>query len=223
MSEEVAEVLEDDAPQQGIASWAAMIHLRKIEEVIRDLTPTPWAVHPDPDKPGSFYISGPPDTRVVAEGLTQEDATSILYLINELPETIEYFEDLAKLWDVLNDGAIESKAGELNVYLDIIAKYQTHIAQLEANPAPIPEVSTAKDLSFMHVGHMITVGEAEMGIPIVSVDQRNESFAIVTAGYDNNIVFYLPKDQPVTVTIVGSLAQWLPEEEAEEAEATPLA
>lgn len=204
MTEEALPFEGEDAPTTGIASWAAMSHLTKIEELVRMLTPTSWAVHPDPDAPGSFYISGPPETAVVAEKMTEQDARAVVALINELPEALEYFEDLARLWDVLNDGVLGSDSDELSTYLEIIRKYQMHIAQLEDNPAPIPPVEVAGDISFMHVGHYLK--HEDLYEPIVSVSQDKDELTVLQVGSSNNILLYLPKTFSVEVDVVGALA-----------------
>lgn len=207
---QLPDAFEEDIPDRGIASWAAFIHFEKINEVLKGLTPLPWSVHPDPEREGTYYISGAPDTAVVAEGLTQKDAFNILYLINELPEAVEHFEELAKLWDVLVDGA-PGRVEEVTDYLDTIASYQMKIAQLEANAAPIPEVQVAGDLSFMHIGHYLQApGFSDIDeVPIVSVKHIGD-FVKVTMHMDNSQVAILPKDLEVGVKVVGRLEQSQP-------------
>lgn len=220
---EVAEAVDHpDEPTSKVAEWTAVTHLSRIEGYLGMLTTGPWAVHPDPESPGTYYLSGPPETRVVAEGLTLEDANAILGVINELPETLEYFTDLARLWDVFNDGILDSQSDELRTYLEVISKYQMHIAQLEGNPAPIPEVSSAADLSFMHVGHLLTVEGTEYdALPIVAVSRAGELVSI-RAGAVNEVHLILSPDHPVQVTVFGQMAKLLPsstdadEEQAEE-------
>ena len=216
MTEELAQMLEafnEDIPERGIASWAAFIHFEKMNEVLRTLSPLPWSVRPDPERPGTFYIAGAPDSSIVAEGLTQEDAMNILYLINEMPEAVEHFEELARLWDVLVEGA-PNRFDEVTAYLNTIQEYQIKIAQLEAEAAPIPEVSSAGDLSFMHIGHFIVgSGIPELDEqPIVAVSSDGD-FVRVNYGRENSNLAVLPKSLPLQVEIVGSISQFKPLEE----------
>lgn len=206
MTEDIYRTESDEGvPSTGIANWASFKHLSEIEEALTALTPLPWSAHPDPDREGQYYLGGPPETEVVAEGLTRENAETLVYFINALPEALEHFEDLARLWDVLNDGTLES-GDELGTYVEIIGKYQMRIAQLEDNPAPVPEASTAQDLTFMHVGSFLNVPSAgDVGYgPITSVIDSGDYIRVALA---NSTTLLLPPDVPVEVEVVGEVSR----------------
>lgn len=228
MSEEVAvpeEAVEEEedveVEEEGLASWASFIHLQKIEAAIRALTPMPWRVMPDPEDEEKFYIAGPPETRVVMEGMNQEDAENIVYLINNLPEAIEHFEDLAQLWDALTSGEPDTWE-KFDDYLEVIRRYQMHIAQLEGTAAVIPSVSTAADLTFMHIGSWLRVRtsgpENSLYQPIQMVSEV-EDFIEVTLGGNGptTVVMYLPKDMAVHVEIPDNQPLQIEEGSVEEA------
>ena len=202
MSEVSAELqAEGEALEQGsVAQWASFQQLTRLDESLKVLTSQPWAVHEDPATKGRFYISGPPETEIVAEGLTQNNALVLVNIINSLPEVVENYADLAKLWDALADGVVDSPQ-DSDIFIEVVRKYQMRIAQLEGNPSPIPEASTASDLSFMHVGHYLEV--YGMSEPIGSVfHDENGAFIRVTMG-NSNIVVYLDPQTAVKVHTVG--------------------
>lgn len=200
--------LEGLAPESGITQWAAFKHFAAINDVLATLTPLEWSVHLDPERPGTYYIAGAPETAVVAEGLTLDDANSIVFLVNELPGAIEHFEELSRMWDVLLDGS-PSDFTEISDYLDTINEYQVKIAQLEGTPAVIPETSVAGDLTFMHVGHFLSVLSMESpdsndhvvaSDPILYV-ANVQGKVKVTLGGGANTTYILNPDEPVKVTI----------------------
>ena len=183
-------------PPKGIAEWAAFKHFEHMEEILTRLTKLSWSIRPDSQNPGTYYIAGPPETEVVAEGLSLENAQAIADLVNELPEALEYFESLAKLWDVLSDGDLDDYS-ELDNYLKVIEGYQLKIAQLEGNPEPTPAVTTAADLSFMHVGRFVTtVVNPENSQPIRWVRQQ-DGITVIGVGVEQT--YAVPSDSAVTV------------------------
>lgn len=208
-----ADLGDEDVPSNGTAAWATFMNLQEMEEASRSLTPLPWAVHPDPDRAGLFYVSGPPETEIIAEGLTEENARNLVFFVNAIPEALEQFEDLAKLWDALADG-IPTGTDEVSPYLDTIGKYQMEIAQLAANPAPIPEVTKASELSFMHVGHTLVLDGLEMTevnySPITSISTVGD-FVKVTLGESSTTTLLLPQDAPVKVAVMGPILNYMPE------------
>ena len=216
----MTETTDQAMPQRNIAEWAAFQHFQDINKILQKLTPLNWTAHPDPESEGLYYIGGPPDTNVVAEGLKQEDAESIVTLINELPEAIEYFEDLAKLWDVAVDLGDDGEEIDYEVIFptitEVVNKYQLRIAQLEANPAPVPEVAVASDLTYMHVGHLLQVPALDRGsLPIVGVKQSGD-FVEVSCAMGKDTIILLHKDTPVEVQILGPLADMGVKEESPE-------
>ena len=208
MSEDVQEAAQ--APDESIAQWAAFAHLEAVETAVQSMLPLPWSMHPDPGREGLYYISGPPETDVIMEGLTYDNARTLLYLVSNIPQAIEYFRDLAKLWDVLADSALTG-SGDLKTYFDVVAKYQMEIAQLEGNPAPIPEVAKAGDLTYMHVGHFVQIptmgGDANYS-PLVSVRHLEGGFVAIELGGMRNTLIYLPEDMALSVAVIDS-SPWL--------------
>ena len=195
MSETINEI-SAAIPPKGIAEWAAFKHFERMEEILKRLTRLSWSIRQDSQNPGTYYIAGPPETEVVAEGLTQENAQAIADLVNELPEALEYFESLAKLWDILSDGDLDEHS-ELSNYIGVIESYQLRIAQLEANPSPIPEVATAADLSYMHVGKYIkTIVSPDEELPVRWVRQQE---GITVIGISIDKTYAVPSDSPVTL------------------------
>lgn len=193
--------LERDVPGRGIAKWAAFKHFARINEVLGTLTPLGWSVHHDPQRPGTCYIAGAPETAVVAEGLTIEDANNIVFLVNEMPEAVEHFEELARLWDVLVEGAPENFQ-EITDYLDTIIDYQVKIAQLEENPSPVPPVAVAEDLNYMHIGHFLVTPDGEGAhMPILSATQRGNKVVVRLGDGDKTVTYVLNKDEPVNIVI----------------------
>lgn len=193
---------QDDIPDRGITQWSAFKHFADINRLLATLTPLAWGVHLDPERPGTFYIAGAPETAVVAEGMTLENAQSIVSLINELPEAIEHFEELSRLWDVLLDGA-PTDFKEVTDYLDTIHNYQMRIAQLEGDPAIIPPVSVAGDLTFMHIGQFFSQGEDDDDAPyepILGVVAKGGKVKVII-GTEPKTIYILNKDEPVKVNI----------------------
>ena len=185
-------------PTKGIAEWAAFKHFERMEQILTRLTRLSWSIRPDSQNPGTYYIAGPPETEVVAEGLTIENAQALVDLVNDLPEALEYFKSLAKLWDVLSDGDLDDYS-ELDNYLKVIQDYQLKIAQLEGNPAPIPAAATAADLSFMHVGRFVTtIVNPENSQPIRWVKQQD---GITVLGVGTEHTYAVPSDSAVTVVV----------------------
>ena len=205
-------------PERNVAEWAAYQHFQDIYEAFKNLTPLGWAMHPEPDGGGRFYIGGPPDTEVIAEGLTQENAEAIVNVVNNLPEALEYFEDLAKMWDLamdLNDDGEEKDKDEFfHTITDVVNRYQIRIAQAEANPAPVPAVATAEDLSYMHVGHLLTVEGVVSAAPIVGVQAAGDTLVRVTLaqGYRETTLI-IPKTIPASVSLLGKIAEIAPQSE----------
>lgn len=203
MSEISAELqAEGEALEQAsVYEWPTFQNFTRLNESLKDLTSQPWAVHEDPATKGRFYISGPPETEIVAEGLTQNNALVLVNIINSLPEVVGSYAELASLWDSLAGNGPNGFPSNPDIFVDTVRKYQMKIAQLEGNPSPIPEANTASDLSFMHVGHYLEV--YGMSEPIGSVfHDENGAFIRITMG-NSNIVVYLDPQTAVKVHIVG--------------------
>lgn len=205
--EEVEEV-EEETDESNLATWASITFLKNVEEAIRNLTPMPWRVLPDPVEEDMFYVAGPPETKVIAERMSEEDARNLVYLVNNLPEAIEHFEDLAQLWDALYSGEPDNRT-RVDDYLEVINRYQIHIAQLMGTASVVPEVSKASDLTFMHIGSWISIptmgdGQTTSYLPISMVADRGD-FMEVTLHLDmKEYIVYLPKDMEVLVSISDS-------------------
>ena len=196
-------------------NWYAFKLFQQITLACRALTSTPWMARPNLDPSQGWYLSGPPETRIVAEGLTQDDAQSLAFLINKLPEAAEAFEDLAKLWTLFEDGSI--KYEEISSYLEIVGRYQTRLAVATGDPKVIPEVETAGELSFLHIGTQISLPEGyyddDITPPIINVKDLGEVVSL-TVGYDVENRIILPKDTKVTVHNYGSVTRYLPSTES---------
>lgn len=190
----------EELEQGSVAQWAAFQQLVALDESLKILTSQPWSVHEDPATMGRFYISGPPETEIVAEGLTLNNAVVLVSIVNSLPEVVENYADLAKLWDALSDGVVDSPR-DSDIFIEVVRKYQIRIAQLEGNPSPIPEATTASDLSFLHIGHYLDVYGMSEPIGHVFHDPSRE-FVRVTMG-NSNILVYLDPQTPVKVNVVG--------------------
>lgn len=221
----------EPAPETEVARWAATKHLDEVEAALSAITPLPWTMHRDPARTETFYISGPPDTEVVMEGLTYDNARNILFLMRSLPETGEFFRDLASLWDVLADAELRGGTEE-STYFDIVSGYQLKIAQLEGSPAPVPAVEKAGDLSFMHIGHLLVLDTVNSGpadpsgaspdgdnkvytkILAVKPSQLITDGVRVVTSYEGSI--HLPADTPVTV-LINQPRDWEIEESPETA------
>ena len=196
-------------------NWYAFKLFQQITLACRALTSTPWMARPNLDPSQGWYLSGPPETRIVAEGLTQDDAQSLAFLINKLPEAAEAFEDLAKLWTLFEDGTI--KYEEISSYLDIVGRYQTRLAIATGDPKVIPEVETAGELSFLHIGTQVSLPDGyyddDITPPIINVKDLGEVVSL-TVGYDVENRIILPKDTKVTVHNYGPVTRYLPSTES---------
>ena len=196
-------------------NWYAFKLFQQITIACRALTSAPWMARPNLDPSQGWYLSGPPETRIVAEGLTQDDAQSLAFLINKLPEAAEAFEDLAKLWTLFEDGSI--KYEEISSYLEIVGRYQTRLAIATGDPNVIPEVATAGELSFLHIGTQVSLPEGyyddDITPPIINVKDLGEVVSL-TVGYDVENRIILPKDTKVTVYNYGPVTRYLPSTES---------
>lgn len=182
-----------------ISKWADLAHLQSVEDEYSRLNTSTWSMHNDPTKENSYYITS--DNGVVMEGLSYETASGVLSLIRNIPEAIESFKDLSKMWNLVGDEALNSPE-DSDEFIKLIHKYQLRIAQLEGSSAPVPEVSKASDLSFMHIGHPMLLPGAEEPLPIYSVHQSPEGFTRVSVGSDSTVA-YLPPDMNITVQVRG--------------------
>ena len=218
MDNEIETNTEQEAYNEGkdfAENWYAFKLFQQITLACRALTSTPWMARPNLDPSQGWYLSGPPETRIVAEGLTKDDAQSLAFLINKLPEAAEAFEDLAKLWTLFEDGAI--KYEEISSYLEIVGRYQTRLAVATGDPKVIPEVETAGELSFLHIGTQVSLPEGyyddDITPPIINVKDLGEVVSL-TVGYDVENRIILPKDTKVTVHNYGSVTRYLPSTES---------
>lgn len=183
-----------------ISQWADLAHLQEVEDSYQGLNPSSWSMHRDPTKEDVYYISGADS--VVMEGLSYENASHLMSLVQSIPTAIESFQDLSKMWNIVGDEALESPDG-MNEFFKLIHKYQLRIAQLEGNSSPVPEVTKASDLTFMHVGHKLRIpGSDGMTMPIHQVYQDPSGFTRVNLG-SGNTVAYLPPDMEVSVQVQG--------------------
>ena len=223
MSEEQLEpVVEEVAPPRNVTEWAAYQHFQEINTLLRDLTPMNWTAHADPEREGTYYIGGPPDTEIIAENLTKENAESIVKIINDLPEAVEYFEDLSKLWDAAMDmGTTAEPANTSDIFstiMEVVNRYQLRIAQAEANPAPVPAATIAGELNYMHIGHLLTFESAGVeSLPLTGIFPAGDEYVrVVLARPDADQHIILPLEAPVEVTLVGMMTDLVLGEAVEE-------
>lgn len=161
----------------------------KLRQVITEIE-RPLAVRPDLVNDGKFYLTGPPDTEILAEGLTYNLAHALLDLLNvDIFNALERIEELEQAFSIQEERH-RSDEGYLNRTID---QLQLEVAQLEANPAPIPVPKTAGELTHLHVGSTIIE-------PIYSriVALREEGvFVVVSRGVDGPVVLH--KDTPIAI------------------------
>jgi hypothetical protein len=197
MSENLTPPLDEAAePQRSKADeWGDIQELRELKEVLPKLTPLPWSMHMDPTKVGeqTYYISGPPDTSVVMDNLTYDNASMILRIVNSVSAAVEAFDRLAQTVELL-----ETEPDPTSIH-KLIQQYQLKIAQLSGEPTPIPEVSKAQDLSFMHIGQTLTLPGGET-FQIYNVEQKPG----VTVVHLEGTIAYLPPDYEIGVNIESS-------------------
>lgn len=196
MSEDTTPPLDEATePQRSKADeWGDIQELRELKEVLPKLTPLPWSMHMDPTKEGeqTYYISGPPDTSVVMDNLTYDDASTILKIVNSVSTAVEAFDRLAQTVELL-----ETEPDPTSIH-KLIREYQLKIAQMSGEPTPIPEVSKAQDLSFMHIGQTLTLPGGDT-FPIYHVEQK-PGFTVVHLGDERTIAYFLP-DSEIGVNI----------------------
>ena len=173
-----------------------------IRRLLNDATPGPYAVRLSPGadpEDGAYYISGAPDSRVVADNLSLSDAILITHLINYVPELLTEIEQVQR---------IVMSTGPEQALLNVVKQYQEKIGQLSGDPAPIPAAKTAADLSFLHVGCYLYVGGEPMGedgmseawaYRILSVRQSGSALPVEVEVYPKDRVLLLLPDTPVTV------------------------
>lgn len=187
------------------SDWEITRILNDIGLRLEATTSHPWRVQEDPDPSRGYYISGPPETRIIAEGMTESDAKSVVSIMNMLPDALEHMQDVITLWEALEDGSINTYE-EASAYLEVIDRYQKRIAQLSGDPAPIPEVSTAGDLNFMHVGLQLRSADLftddlnRDGVSITSVSSLPNGYVKVSAyTLGSKQYYFLPADAKVEV------------------------
>lgn len=173
--------------------WPTADSIDVLNDIMGELPPPPWKYAPDPANPGTFYVSGPADTRIVAEGMTEQDAANLVYLAGAVPQATSFWEDVRQLWHKMESGdaqGFETRA------LKIINDLQMRIAQYEGTTAVVPEVTTVGDLNALHVGHTVEIGEAKFNV--ASVHQFGDLISI-DAG--NGVLLYLNPDTPASIEV----------------------
>lgn len=197
--------------------WRIFQLAHAYRDFLDTLTPLPWSAREDLQGTGSYYIAGPPESRVVAEGMRGEDAIAIVNMVNAAPALLEGFNDIAEVL-ALQLG-VKSPVGEEvdhDDYLDIIDKYQLRLAQAEGSPESIPEVKVAGDLSFLHVGMAIDeLPDFRLSgdLQIYTVTQVEKATIIRTG--TSTIV--LPSDTPISVRPLGERLRQVLQPKAPEA------
>lgn len=203
-------------PESGTPSieWPALQTFSEIREELQRMTPRPWGYHQDPARPGTYYISGAPNTNVVAEGLSFEDASGLTRAISMLGKLEAEYKMMSALWDSL---AVDDVAGAFNPseFMKAINSFQLEIAQLQGNPAPLPPVATAGDLTFMHIGQNLIIPGFEP-LPILLVEVVGDGFVKVTTGYGASSNLILSPETKVELEVLPPLTGAEVKAEAEE-------
>lgn len=173
------------------STWPSDDSIKSIRETLSELPPPPWRFAPDPASPGTYYVSGPADTRIIAEGLSEQDAYNLSHLASLLPQATEQWEEVKNMWDQLEAG--DSEGFERRA-LKVINDLQLKLAQYEGTTAIVPEVHTVGDLNSLHVGHTLVVGDARF--PVSAVSTIGELVAVDSG---NGVLLYLSPHTPAAI------------------------
>lgn len=178
-----------------IASWDASILVESLSQALMSGTPLPWYVREDADPAKGYYLSGPPETRIVADSLSQEDVIKISTVFNDLPDLLEHFRDLLNLWNS------QSSDDSNRLFFQSISNFQIKLALAEGGDRLAPEVKTAEDITFRHIGGWLFSKDAVAG-RIRSVSRSGD---LVCIGLDSgeDITAFLSPDLPVSVVFDG--------------------
>ena len=154
-------------------------------------TPLPWTVRSDEDK---FYISGPPDTRVVADNMEERDAKLIVELVNS---SRRWLRDSQFMYDYFagNGEAIPEETVS-DALVEWVRELLIELAQAKGSPIVVPEASTAGDLTLLHRGCSVEVGGGRV---FTVKDIREDGDFVVIEQMFNESVVYLQNDIPVKV------------------------
>lgn len=189
-----AEANASEELNSDIASWDASILVESLSQTMRSGTPLPWYVRENADPANGYYLSGPPETRIVADSLSQEDVIKISTVFNNLPDLLEYFRDLLNLWN-------SQSSNDSNLLFRAISNFQIKLALAEGLDRLAPEVKTAEDITFRHIGGWLFSKDAVAG-RIRSVSRSGDLVHINLDGEEGRNAFLSP-DLPVSVSFDG--------------------
>lgn len=173
------------------STWPPDDSIKSIREALSELPPPPWRFAPDPASPGTYYVSGPADTRIIAEGLSEQDAYNLSHLASLLPQATEHWEEVKNMWYQLEAG--DSEGFETRA-LKVINDLQLKLAQYEGTMAIVPEVHTVGDLNSLHVGHTLVVGDSRFSVSAVSTVGE-----LIAVDSGNGVLLYLSPDTPAVI------------------------
>lgn len=158
-----------------------------IMNIVRDTTTAqPWTVQQDVD--GTYYIAGAPDTKVVADNLSKADAEGIVAIMSN---AWDYSQEIHNLAKIITD------PDNPDPMLELVREYHEELGRLQGTIAPIPSVSVAGDLNFLHVGSYLKVGEHTQ-FPIYGVTAPEGDDLVSVATYDGRTLL-LAKDTPIQI------------------------
>lgn len=174
------------------ATYSTVLDLAKsIERKMVDAfhTPLPWTAREGED---GWYIAGPPETSVVVEGVSKNDALLITDIVNSAARIASHnillHKTLFENDDELSEGAV----------FDLARRLTIELAQATGNPIQLPDVKTAKDLSTLHTGCQISV-EGRGSYHIADVISSQDNMISIECMYPESVII-LHKDVEVEVT-----------------------
>ena len=197
----------DSAPEASegdrLDNWAIFKDVEVLRRVHRELPQGYLSVRQDIDPTRGFYIAGPPETYIIAEGLREDDAYAIVSILNTYLQLLDNFEQLREILTLQLGVPLGQGIADVDDYLDIIDQYQLRIAQAEGTPAAIPPVTTAADLTFMHIGLYLSLSDEWGGgstpWQITAIATVGESVRVHYSVGDSSGVYVMHKDTPVSI------------------------
>lgn len=167
----------------------------KVQSLLDSLPPLPWRVHADPLTPERYYISGPPGTSIIMEGLQESDAFSIVSLFNNLPDVFNFWEDVAQLWEGESSGNDPTYTT-----LKLFRRMQMELAKFQGTNAIVPLASTAADLNILHVGSYVSIAGSPTPMRIRNVERGGDGGEMTIVTTEGSTYLYLTSDTTVEVT-----------------------